>query len=552
MKAKLLFLLFIFFVTASFGQTYDWGNWTSIGVDGIQFKVKGPKIEKSNDNRARWYIEFRSTNGKGYTFSYTVDNEEGFIGGSAFPNYNWTGEFTVSHHNTFLNIKFSSLNEVSRNKVNTANVKYDTNGNAWYPLMSYNQQDNTSNNTNNSSTTSYTQQQTQYQQQQQQAIQQQKQQQKQQAINDLTKLGTDLVTDIASAIQQAKEQKKEQEEQKRIEKEKEYDRKEALIKADKSINTLNDSKIFGAYSDYVVKNLEALGFTFEKLTFFNRPDEKFAFLEFKKGLKVHITNKWWGGTSGMYKDITFKAENVTIYSKVANSTFFNNLRALNPFYDEKNRVSESFDYTNFKLIGIEKTEPFIDIYNKGYKSATYKGFAAIVKDLEVEANTKLAQTDNSVQGLWEKAGLYKYGDGVEKNYQKALEFYQQAYEKSNDKQFLLSIGHLYREGDNYLPKNLNKAIEYYENCLNDSNLESDLKAVAHSCLAWIYRDTKSQLYNVEKAKYNHEKEISFLEEEYNTQSDLQQKSKLKKRIANTYSSLGLLYNSYGKKTLYLK
>jgi TPR repeat protein len=365
---------------------------------------------------------------------------------------------------------------------------------------------------------------------------------KQVAINTIT----DGLVQIGTILDNAHEKKM----QKWKDEREEHDRKEAIIKADKAINTLSDPKIFETYADYIAKNLEALGFTFEKITFFNNgTDGKTAQLEFK-GIQVDIINQWLGVSSGMQKIIIFKAENVATYSKIANSTLFNNLRALYPFYDENKKngtIKESFDYTSFILIGIEKTEPFIDIYNKGYKSANYKGFTAIVKDFEIEANTKLAQTDNSVQGLVEKASLYENGSsGVEKNYQKALEFYQQAYEKSNDKELLLKIGYLYNKGDIFLSKNQNIAIEYYENCLNNSNLKSNLKAVAHSGLAMIYWDTNSQLYNIEKAKYNFEKEISFLEEEFNNQSDIQQKSKLKKRIANTYSSLGLLYNYYGK------
>ena len=57
--------------------------------------------------------------------------------------------------------------------------------------------------------------------------------------------------------------------------------------------------------------------------------------------------------------------------------------------------------------------------------------------------------------------MHQFGFGVEKDYNKALEYYQKG-EFYNDSDCLNSIGNLYQKGIGGLNKNLEKALEYYK------------------------------------------------------------------------------------------
>jgi len=343
----------------------------------------------------------------------------------------------------------------------------------------------------------------------------------------------DGLKQIGSALDKAHEEKQ----QKYRDERSEHERKRAIIDEDKAINTLIDPKIFETYADYVVKNLESLNYTFEKISLYtNIPNkEKTVMLNFK-GIMVIITNLWDG--SSMSKYITFKAESEKLYSNLKNSAFLETLKQLYPFYDNFSEKLNSFDHTNCIVFGLEKTQPFIEIYNKGYQSTTYKGFAKTLSEFEKATKQKLAKADNSVDGLIEKAQIYRFGNnGVEKNYQKALELYQQAFDKSKDKEILLKIGNLHEENLKF-----DKAIESYESYIANND---NIKFTVYSSLGWIYKNVGTPFYNVEKAKNNFEKEIAILETNYNRETVENKKIELKKNIANTYSTLGFLYN-YGK------
>lgn len=318
----------------------------------------------------------------------------------------------------------------------------------------------------------------------------------------------------------------------------EHNRKQAIIDEDKAINTLSDPKIFETYADYVAKNIESLNFPFEKIFYStNIPNkEKNVALKFK-GIMVTITNQWDG--SSMSKYIYFKAESEKSYNNLKNSPFLESLKQLNPFYDNFSGKINSFDHINCIVFGLEKTQSFIEVYNNGYQSPTYKGFSKILNEFEKTTKQKLAKTDNSVDGLIEKAKIYRAGNnGVEKNYPKALELYQQAFDKSKDKEILLQIGNLHEENSNF-----DKAIEYFENYISNNE---NVNPIVYRSLGWIYSKTDSPFYNVEKAKNNFEKQISILEANYNKETEENKKNELKKNIASTYSILGLLYNYYGK------
>ncbi len=344
----------------------------------------------------------------------------------------------------------------------------------------------------------------------------------------------DGLKQIGAALDKAHEEKQQQH---RAEMD-DHAGKQAIIDEDKAINTLSDPKIFETYADYVAKNLENLNFKFEKIaSFSNIPNKsKSAMLNFK-GIMVIITNQWDG--SSMSKSILFKTESEKLYGTFKKSAFFESLKQLYPFYDNFSAKLNSFDHTNCIVFGLEKTQPFIEVYNNGYQSTTYKGFDKILNDFEKTIKQKLAKTDNSVEGLLEKAQLYSSGNnGVEKNYQKALELYQQAFDKSKDKEILLRIGYLHKENSNE-----NKAIESFENYIVNND---NINPIVYGNLGWIYDNVNSPYYDVEKAKINYEKEISILEANYSTETNENKKLELKKRIANGYSRLAFLYDYHGK------
>jgi hypothetical protein len=308
-------------------------------------------------------------------------------------------------------------------------------------------------------------------------------------------------------------------------------RKQEIIAAGQAINTLDDPKIFETFVDYVAKNLEALNHSFQKIENYKN-EEKEVRLSFQ-GTKVIIRN-WWSGS--MHKTITFITESESIYNNLKNSSFLKNLKDLNPHSDISEKF-QSYEHSNFVTYGLEKTIPFMEVYNNGYNSESYKGFTKILNEFEKEGKQKLASEDNSEEGLLEKAEIYGSGlQGQKKNHDKALELYTQAYDKNKNKEILLKIGKLHKENSNN-----DKAIEYFERYITNND---NINPMVYNQLGWIYMDVKSPYYNVDKAKKNFEKGISLLEANYNTQSDESKKLELKKNIANTYSILGLMYNYY--------
>ena len=325
----------------------------------------------------------------------------------------------------------------------------------------------------------------------------------------------------------------------------EMDRKQEIINNDQAINTLSDTKIFETYANYVAKNFEALNIKFEKLTIYkNEKNEKEAHLNFT-GLQVIITNRWLNNK--MQKYINVQSDTESLYKSIYNTPFFESLKKLDPYYNEELRqeIRTNTKGNNFLIYGLENTQPFIDVYDHGYKSSTYKGFNIILQNLENEAKGKLNKTDNAVETLLEKAKLFENGtSGVEKNYQKSLQFYQLAFDNSNDKNILIAIGKLYEKGDEFLPRNVNTAIAYYEKHItNNDNINPD----AFLQLGSVYSENKSDVYNLEKAKNYFESQIALLEQKYNVTQNEEEKQEIKSKIARTYYLLGSHYNYSAKK-----
>jgi tetratricopeptide (TPR) repeat protein len=241
----------------------------------------------------------------------------------------------------------------------------------------------------------------------------------------------------------------------------------------------------------------------------------------------------------MTKSIIFKFTSKNTYNNNITKPFFENLKLLDPFYDNFSAKLNSYEHSNFIVYGLEKTQSFVDVYKIGYNSNSYKGYVNQLNLFENIAKQKLNKNDSSVKGLVEKAELYKSGlNGVEKNNEKALELYQQAFDKSKDKEILLKIGQLYQEN-----KNFEKAIIFFENYINNNE---NINPIVYSNLGWIYKDDSSQFYDLNKAKYNFENKIKVLEENYNIENDEIKKAKLKKEISFTYSVLAFMYDYYGK------
>ncbi len=294
------------------------------------------------------------------------------------------------------------------------------------------------------------------------------------------------------------------------------------------INTLNDPKIFETYVDYVAQNLESLNLKFEKILSYkyDMPNNRKSVILKFKGVDVYLYNSY---STFMSYDLTFKPENKSMFNSHANAPFFKTLKEFN-----------SERYGIYNVGKLKNTQAFIDTYNNGYKSDTYKGFGKHLYDFENLAKSKLTSSNDNINSFKEKAMMYFIGSqGVEQNFRKALEIYQQAYDKYNDKEILLSIGFLYKIGDKFIPKDHNKALEYFQNHIKDN---SKIEIRVYNYISEIFRDRNSPLYNSEKGDNFSEAYIAVLEMEFNASQLTERKNEIKKLIAKSLMYSGKHYS----------
>lgn len=95
------------------------------------------------------------------------------------------------------------------------------------------------------------------------------------------------------------------------------------------------------------------------------------------------------------------------------------------------------------------------------------------------------------------AVMYYYGNGVEQSYEKALEYFEKA-SKLNNKNAMHTIGYMYDMGMG-VEQDYNKAFEYYEKAANLGHLS------AMNNLAYMYENGKGMEQNYEKAAEWYEK-----------------------------------------------
>lgn len=189
-----------------------------------------------------------------------------------------------------------------------------------------------------------------------------------------------------------------------IQKQKEWNAERKRLKAERAqnainenekrveseINTMTDPKTYETYCDFVISNLEALGFQFtgisEILAFKN--DSKYIKFDFNNGeLEAVVRQAYYNGT--MQNHISLITSNTMFHTLLLSSDLVAFLGSYNywenkTFDDWKRNIGNKIEYElNFgSLFRLEKSQPFIETYMNPYRTSNYAGISEIIKEKE--------------------------------------------------------------------------------------------------------------------------------------------------------------------------
>jgi hypothetical protein len=210
------------------------------------------------------------------------------------------------------------------------------------------------------------------------------------AVGDFT------VTAINALDQYAKARK----EEKRLKlEEMQNANKENEKRAEREINTMTDPKIYETYCDFVIANLETLGFQFTGISQIKefKNDNKHVKFDFNKGeLEAVVRQAYFKGT--MQNSIELVTSNTVLHNLLLSSDLVAFLGSYNywedkTFDDLKRNNGNKVEYVlNFgSLFRLEKSQPFIETYMKPYRTSNYSGITAIIKEKQTKINEEQTQ-----------------------------------------------------------------------------------------------------------------------------------------------------------------
>lgn len=459
MKKLLLLLTFLFLLSPSFGQNAQWGPWTSVSCyKGIQYSIMNLGFNKST-NSYWWNVKWRNNYSKAVSFDgeVIIGGENSLHGGfgniqpggtqtytslpykssatnftvrvtkvcfseryggcstniEGYPNY---AECDNGTPNYKINPKKTAGNTPSSPAINATGPSAPSNQNtASRPI---NNQTPVYNNTptslptytppapNNSTNQS--------------AMNTQR---KVDAINQLGQQAVDLISSIQADAQRRKEERRIEAQNAAIETQK---------KAERAVNTLKDPKFFETYCDFIVANVEAIGFPYAKISKYKEDEKlKSATIDFANNVQAEIKHFRLSDGDMLYT-VDFTTRNLVHGNHLAGSQLFEFLKQFHFFeyngytnYNTSSSTISNVTYYWYKfsdLFRLDKSEPFTNLYLQGYKTDTYNGASAEIGKYKASAMDEISTLVNS-ENVASKAYLIasKYEDM--KDYQNAVKYY---------------------------------------------------------------------------------------------------------------------------------
>lgn len=248
-------------------------------------------------------------------------------------------------------------------------------------------------------------------------------QRKIEAINQLGQQAVDLISSIQADAQRRREQKKIDAENAVLESQK---------KAERKVNTFDDPKFFETYCDFMVANLEAIGFAYNKISKYKEDDKlKTVTIDFANDIQAEIRHYKLNDGDMLY-NVDFTAKNQTYGNHLASSQLFDFLKQFH-FYDYEGYTNyrtsistvnniTSYGYKFSDLFRLDKSQPFTNLYLKGYRTNNYNGAASEIERYKKNMLNEIAQLNNSGDA---KAKAYLIASKYEdlKDYENAVKQY---------------------------------------------------------------------------------------------------------------------------------
>lgn len=459
MKKYLWLLAFILQMSFAFAKEPQWGPWTSISCyKGIQYSINNLGYNKST-NSYWWNIRWKNNYGKAVSFDgvVTIGGESVIRGGwgniqpggiqtyTSVPYKSSSTNFTVNVTNVCFSDRYGGCSRTIAGYPNYAdcdngtpnykvNAKQTTgnsqSGSSPATTSSAPNNQNTSSaparsqtpvysNTPSASLPTYSPPATNNN-NSQNAVNTQR---KIEAINQLGQQTIDLISSFQADAQRRKEQKRIEAENAVI---------EAQKKEERRINTLKDPKFFETYCDFIIANVEALGFAYVKVSKYKEDDKsKDITIDFAKDVQAEIRHFRLNDGDMLYT-VDFNTKNQVYGNHLANSPLFDFLKQFHFYeyngytnYRTSNSTINNITYYRYKfsdLFRLDKSQSFTNLYLQGYITDHYKGAASEIEGYKKNTLNEIAQL-NSSENAKDKAYLVasKYEDL--KDYENAVKYY---------------------------------------------------------------------------------------------------------------------------------
>ena len=460
MKKTLLLIALLSSFTFTFGQTAQWGPWTSVSCyKGIQYSIMNLGFNKST-NSYWWNVRWKNNYSKTVSFDgeVIIAGESSIRGGwgslqpggmqtytsvpykssstnftvrvtkvcfaeryggcstniEGYPNY---AECDNGTPNYKINPKRTASNTTSNPATNTTGSAGPSHQNNPPPV---NAQAPVYNNTPNVSLPTYSNSSAANTNSNQGAVNTQR---KIEAINQLGQQAVDLISSIQADAQRRKEQKKIDAQNAAIETQK---------KAERRVITLKDPKFFETYCDFIVANIEAIGFSYVKLSKYTEDEKsKSVTIDFANNVQATIRHMKLSDGDMLYT-LDFATRNQVHGNHLANSQLFDFLKQFHFFeydgYSNYNTSSSTVSNTTYywyrfsDLFRLDKSEPFTNLYLRGYKTENYNGASAEIdkyKTSSLDEISQLLKSENAAAKSYLIASKYE----ELKDYENAVKYY---------------------------------------------------------------------------------------------------------------------------------
>ncbi len=458
MKKYLLLLVFALQISSAFAKEAQWGPWTSVSCyKGIQYSVMNLGFNKST-NSYWWNVRWKNNYSKAVSFDgeVIIGGENSLNGGfgniqpggtqtyTSLPYKSSSINFTVRVTKVCFSDRYGGCstnlegypnyaecdNGMPNYKINPKKIANNSQGGpsttagvnspnnqapSPAPASSQNPVYNNTPvglptytppvaNTNNNQSAVNT-------------------QRKVDAINQLGQQAVNLISSIQADAQRRKEEKKIEAQNAAIETQK---------KAERAINTLKDPKFFETYCDFIVANVEAIGFPYAKISKYKEDEKlKSVTIDFANNVQADIKHYRLADGDMLYT-VDFTTTNLVHGNHLANSQLFDFLKQFHFFeYDGYSNYTTSsgtisgityYWYRFSDLFRMDKSQPFTNLYLQGYKTDKYDGASIEIGKYKTSAMDEISTLVNSKNA---NAKAYTIASKYEdmKDYENAVKYY---------------------------------------------------------------------------------------------------------------------------------